>query len=143
MVCAVTGRRGVGKTQVAAAYARQRIADRWDLVAWVNADKADRLLADLAAIATALGVQDREGDSAVSSGNLTRHLIARRSAGVIVFDNATDPDLISAYLLPAGSIQIVITTTNQAFTDELGIAVAVDTFTRAESLQYLGDRTGL
>ena len=70
VVCTVTGQRGVGKTQVAAAYARQRITDGWGLVGWVNADTPDRLLTDLAAIAEALGVQDPDGDSAKSATRL-------------------------------------------------------------------------
>jgi hypothetical protein len=55
VVCSLTGARGVGKSQVAAAYARRQAERGCPLVAWVNAETDDECLAGLAGVARARG----------------------------------------------------------------------------------------
>ena len=142
IVCAVTGLRGVGKTQVAAAYARSCVREGWGLVGWVNAETRDGLLAGLARVAQRVGVADPEGDSVESARLLRDYLSTRTGTSLLVFDNATDPDGLRPFLPATGDTQVVVTSTDRSFA-EFGEAVDVESFSRAESLAYLHERTGL
>ena len=142
VLCAVTGLRGVGKTQIAAAYARRRVADGWGLVGWVNAESRDVLLSGLARVAAAAGVADPDGDSAESARRLREHLETQAGPGLLVFDNAADPDALRPFLPASGSTQLVVTSTDRAFAD-WGVPMDVSVFTRPESTGYLAARIGL
>jgi hypothetical protein len=142
VVCALTGMRGVGKTHVAAAYARSWIETGRGLVGWVNAETLDVAVGDLARIADAVGVADPDGDSTKSTRRLLDHLATRSGESLLVFDNATDPDALRDYLPTLGRARVVITTTDTAFS-EFGDIVDVEQFTRPESGHYLAERTGI
>ncbi|MFB8275376.1 tetratricopeptide repeat protein [Nocardia colli] len=137
----VTGMRGVGKTQLAAALARDDIDSGTELVGWVDAETLETACAGLAEIAERLGVADPEGDSAVSARRLRDCLAGRRQAGLLVFDNVVDPDAIRPLLPIAGGTRVLITSTNRDC-DALGRPVDLGNYTRQQSVHYLTQATG-
>jgi AAA domain-containing protein len=142
VVCAVTGARGVGKTQLAAAYARQQAAAGCPLVAWVSAETTDVLVADLARVARAVGAADPDGGSVTSALRLRDYLQARQDRALLVIDNAVDADVVRRFVPGTGATAVIVTSTDHALA-QLGTAVEVSVFDRDQSLTYLHARTGL
>ena len=95
VVCSVTGARGVGKTQIAAAYARSCVAAGWPLVAWIDADGPGALLADLERVAERLGLRHEDDNAVTAARRLRNWLEGRSQPGLLVFDNATSADVLT------------------------------------------------
>jgi Tetratricopeptide repeat len=140
----LTGMWGAGKTQLAATYARARLADRWRLIAWINARNSETLLAGLAAVAEAAGLS--AGGSRLDpadAGHAVRDwLEADGSFRLLVFDDVEDLGLLRPFVPAAGEARVLITAAREPIA-ELGTSVLVDVFSADEALALLGGRTGL
>jgi tetratricopeptide (TPR) repeat protein len=134
--------RGVGKTQLAAAYARECVDAGWRLVAWVNAEDTPGLLNGLAIVAERLGISRPGTNLEAIGGEVRNRLEADGERCLIVYDNVTDPDSVGPYIPSAGKSQVLVTST-QASALTLGAPTQVDVFTERESLDFLTDRTKL
>ena len=141
----LTGMRGSGKTQLAAAVAARCEEEGWPLVAWINAASRKDLVADLYEFALREGInapQDVPPETIVR-----RFLDQLRSANaadrLFVFDNVENlDDLIG--LTPEGpGVRAIITTTRHLDWDSLGwLPLTVGIFEREQSIALLCERTG-
>jgi hypothetical protein len=126
-----TGLLGLGTTQLAAAYARARLADGWRLVAWVNAAETGSLRAGLAAVAEATGLtdagSDRKADVADAGQAVRRLLETDGDRCLLVFDDVADPEALRPFVPADGRAQVLITSTRPPAA-ELAAAVPVDAF---------------
>jgi tetratricopeptide (TPR) repeat protein len=140
----LTGTWGAGKTQLAATYARARLADSWRLIAWINARNSETLLAGLTAVAEAAGLSaggSRPGPA--DAGQAVRDwLEADGSFRLLVFDDVEDPGLVRPFVPAAGEARVLITAAREPIA-ELGTSVPVDVFSAEEALALLDGRTGL
>jgi tetratricopeptide (TPR) repeat protein len=140
----LTGTWGAGKTQLAAAYARAKLAGGWRLIAWVDARDRQRLLAGMAAVAEATGLPDGgPGPGTADAGQAVRSwLEADGRRCLLVFDDVEDPGLLRPLVPAVGAARILITAAREPVA-ELGTSMPVDLFTAEEAVAFLDGRTGL
>ncbi|MFI6812584.1 tetratricopeptide repeat protein [Nonomuraea sp. NPDC050328] len=139
-VCSLAGARGVGKTHLAAALARESL-DAGRPVAWLGAETPGQFQSGVDLMAHELGLL-REGDPPEETVRRVREwLTARAEPYLLVLDDAADPDLVGPLLPPSGAVRVLITTNDRDF-GHLAELVDVERFTVTEALAYLRERVG-
>jgi tetratricopeptide (TPR) repeat protein len=141
-VCTLVGGRGTGKSHLAAACARRADAEGWPMVGWADASDATSLLAFFSAWAERLGIV-LPGEPEAAAHAALDWLRATEQRCLLVFDNATDPDVVRQWIPATGTVSVLITTnqTNFAVLSPTR-PIEVGLFTVDEAVTYLGERTG-
>ena len=141
----LTGMRGTGKTQLAAAIATKCEKEDWPLVAWINAASRKELVADLYELATRISTDTQK--SIPPDIVIQRCLDAMSSADtanrLFIFDNVDDFDDLKGLIPRGNGIRVVLTTTRHLDWNSLGWSpIKVGTFQRNQSIDLLCERTG-
>ncbi|MDN2495885.1 tetratricopeptide repeat protein [Nocardia nova] len=140
----VTGMRGAGKTQLAAAYARAVLDHESGLVGWVNAETAGTLFTGLAEIAHHIGVAAADGDPVKSAHRLRDYFNNHSDPHLLVLDNATDPDLLRTITPTRGGARVVITAADNAVRHLADVIVEAGTgYTPEQAREFLRAATAI
>jgi len=141
----LTGMRGSGKTQLAAAVATRCEEEGWFLVAWINAATRQEIVADLYELALRIGI---DAPKDVPPGIIVRRFLDQlRSADtadrLFVFDNVENLDDLRDLTPEGNGIRAIITTTRHLDWNSLGWSpLAVGVFDREQSITLLCQHTG-
>jgi Tfp pilus assembly protein PilF len=141
-VQAIHGLGGVGKTQLAARYARER-RDDYDVVWWLRAEQPATVRADLAALGGRLGLPEASGSDEQPAVDATLGWLEHNGRWLVVFDNAPGPDAIAGLLVDGGrGGHVLITSRTHADWCAVGARpVALDVWPRPEAIAFLRGRS--
>ena len=141
----LTGMRGSGKTQLAAAVAARCEEEEWPLVAWIHAASRKEILAGLYELVLRIGI---DAPKNIPLEVIVQRLLAQlRSAEsadrLFVFDNVENPDDLRDLIPDGAGVRTLITTTGHLDWDGLGwLRLAVGAFDREQSVSLLCEHTG-
>jgi hypothetical protein len=141
----LSGLGGVGKTQVAANFARsQWQSGAVDLLVWVEASSKDAVVTGFAQAAIAISIDDGSDPSRAASRFLAWQEDTDKRWLIVLDDLQNPADLQDMWPIPSLSGRVIVTTRRQ---DSILSAagrklVTVHAFTEEEAANYLADKFG-
>ena len=141
----LTGMRGSGKTQLAAAVAARCEEEDWPLVAWIRATSRKEIIVGLYELALRTGI---DAPNSIPLEVIVRRLMdhlrsADGSNSLFVFDNVENPDDLRDLIPKGAGVRTLITTTRYLDWDGPGwLRLTVGAFDREQSISLLCEHTG-
>ena len=137
---ALHGMGGVGKSQLAAEYAYAQAAN-YQAVWWVNAETDITLVNDLAALAGALELPEKDAREIPVIVAAVLRWLNGHAGWLLILDNATDAEAVRAYLPQARGGHVLLTSRDPNW---LSVAqpLSVATLDVDAGAQFLLERTG-
>lgn len=114
-VSILNGPIGIGKTQVALAYAR-RFQHRYSMTAWLNAATGETIAADLRKLALALHLPVTEATEDARVTAMLKHWLEHTDNWLLIFDHVEEFALISPFLSTGNPTRHVLITTRMQAT---------------------------
>ena len=141
----LTGMRGSGKTQLAAAVATRCEEEGWPLVAWIHAASRKHVIVDLYELALRIGIDAPKNIplEVIVQRLLSQLRSAEAADRLFVFDNVENPDDLRDLIPEGAGVRTLITTTHHLDWDGPGwLGLTVGAFEREQSITLLCERTG-
>ena len=141
----LTGMRGSGKTQLAAAVAARCEEEGWPLVAWIHAASRKEILAGLYEFALRIGIDAPKNIplEVIVQRLLDQLRSAEAADRLFVFDNVENPDDLRDLIPEGAGVRVLITTPRHFDWDGPGwLRLTVGAFEREQSITLLCERTG-
>lgn len=138
---ALTGLGGLGKTQVALEYAYRYRRD-YQAVCWLRADSRENLASDGLALASVLGLPEKDSPAQELVLVALRRWLQKRAGWLLILDNVTDLALVSEFL-PAEYRGHVLLTTRMQATGTVAAPLAIPALELEEGARWLLQRAGV
>ncbi len=138
-IVALHGLAGIGKTQIALAYAHRFYPDVYPTALWVNAADTAILDADFASLAETLRLPEKDEQELEPRIKAVRTWLEEHTKWLLVMDNADELPIVKPFLLSKPRGYIVLTTRWQ-FPGEFARPLPVEAMETNEGVRFLWRR---